>query len=191
MAWRRPGDKPLSEPMMVILYFSHMWYVLFPLSIYWWWTVYHLATKNISLSLSLPWTHIWVTRLQWVNVLCCQCGLLSLSFYQGSTQSVYREFVFFYLCFIIMLSSFIRDKFGYFYVSVCVEYISPLMPMHQNPLFVLMSLCVCVWLFIIKDIHNRLDPVRIILWCPATKMLIRACFTRARGRLSEMLFILV
>ena len=178
-----------------------MWYVLFPLSIYWWWTVYHLATKNISLSLSLslPWTHIWVTRLQWVNVLCCQCGLLSLSFYQGSTQSVYREFVFFYLCFIIMLSSFIRDKFGCFYVSVCVEYISPLMPMHQNPLFVLMSLCVCVcvcvWLFIIKDIHNRLDPVRIILWCPATKNAHKGMFphstTRARGRLSEMLFILV
>ena len=36
------GLRP-KDILQLNIYFSHMWYVLFPLSIYWWWTVYHLA----------------------------------------------------------------------------------------------------------------------------------------------------
>ena len=36
MAWRRPGDKPLSEPMMISL-LTHIWATQSIMPLWWWW----------------------------------------------------------------------------------------------------------------------------------------------------------
>ena len=69
MAWRRPGDKPLSEPMMVRLsthicvtrpqWVNNISALVQPKS-------HYLSPKPVSLP-----THICVTRPQWVNACVC------------------------------------------------------------------------------------------------------------------------
>ena len=88
MAWRRPSDKPLSEPMMVNL-LTHIW-VTRPEWVNWevfkifnqnftlssfWRTQFKRVSTNLAGDRRLPKAmliqfivaYIWVTRSQWVN----------------------------------------------------------------------------------------------------------------------------
>ena len=65
MAWRRPGDKPLSEPMMIIL-LTHIC-VTRPQWVkpYWW-----LSKKTVVTTLLTHWSYHGLVLSHWYTVRC-------------------------------------------------------------------------------------------------------------------------